>query len=100
MTQNQNYNKSKLFSISGALKNKGVYEISLDSTISDIMKKAGIIDEKILIYGGASGAFVYKGNFHLNILDKKLPFAGSIYVLEKDRDIFEVIKNIIDFFHR
>lgn len=100
ITQNENYSKSKLFSISGALEKKGVYEINLDSTISDILDKAGISDDKILIYGGASGAFVYKDNFNLNILDKKLPFAGSIYVLDKDKDIFEVIENIVDFFHR
>ena len=100
MIENKEYIKSKLFSISGDLENKGVYEINLDSKISDILDKAEISEDKILIYGGASGAFIYKDNFDLNILDKKLPFAGSIYVLEKDRDIFEVIENIIDFFHR
>lgn len=97
--KNKNYEKTKLFSISGDLKNKGIYEIKLSSTIKDVLEKAQINEDKILIYGGASGTFLYPKDFHLNILDKSLPFSGSIYILNKKEDLWGVIENISEFFH-
>lgn len=101
---------TKLFSLSGNIKNPGVYEFQLGSvTIRDLFEKVGggCPNNKKLLgvqTGGASGTIC-----NLEVLDTKLDVqslqnagavfgTGDLMFFDEDADILEICRNLINFF--
>lgn len=103
------YPGTKLFSLTGDINNKSVFEVPTNTTIRDMVYKygGGIPDGKALKavqIGGTSGAFIPE-----TLLDTTLDFdsmsqagltlgSGAVLVMDETRDIFDVVKRIEAFF--
>ena len=97
---------SKLFSLSGAVANPGVYEVDFGATLGDLIDLAGGATGSIqaILLGGASGSFISPDR-----LDVPLTFAGAraagvsvgsgvIMVFDQDTDMTAVSRRIAQFF--
>lgn len=103
------YPGTKLFSLTGDVNKKNVFEVPTNTTIRDIVYKygEGIPEGKALKavqIGGTSGAFIPK-----NLLDTPLDFdsmanagltlgSGAVFVLDETRDILDIATRIAAFF--
>ena len=103
------YPGTKLFSLTGDVNKKNVFEVPTNTTIRDIVYKygEGIPKGKALKavqIGGTSGAFIPE-----NLLDTPLDFdsmtnagltlgSGAVFVLDETRDILDIATRIAAFF--
>lgn len=94
---------TKLLSLSGDLKKKGVAEIPLGKMkLSEIINDlGGGVDGsdgvKAIILSGVSGSLVTPDKFEM-VLDARAAGCGSIIVLNQTRNIVDAVKNIMHFF--
>ena len=89
---------TKLFSVSGDVKNPGVYELELGITVNALLKEVGGEGAKAVQVGGASGTNVAEKDFDKPICFEGLPPGGSIIVFNHSRDMLHVLKNFMEFF--
>ena len=95
---------TRLISLSGNTNIKGVFEVTLDTTINYIIKNIGKTpkDIKMIQLGGPSGPIIPYNLSSLKInelQDKNLDFgAGAIIAISKDNNLLKIIKNNIRFF--
>lgn len=89
---------TKLFSVSGDVKNPGVYELELGITVNELLKEVGGEGAKAVQVGGASGTNVAEKDFDEPICFEGLPPGGSIIVFNHSRDMLQVLKNFMEFF--
>lgn len=89
---------TKLFSISGDVKNPGVYELEMGTELQEVLELAGAENTKSVQVGGFSGVNVKEDEFKRVLAYEDLPPGGSIIVFNKDRDMLHVLKNILEFF--
>lgn len=97
---------TRLISLSGNVKNKGVFEVPLGTSLRTIIEDLGQTKDniKIIQLGGPSGPII-----PYNMIDIKLDYeelkkedlalgSGAIIVINNDYDLFEILKNNIRFF--
>ena len=89
----------KLFAISGDVEKPGVYEFPLGTSLQTILDHTGAVDTKAALVGGASGILVKKEDFTRKLAYEDLPPGGSIVVINKRRNMLDILGNIIEFFH-
>ena len=89
---------TKLLSVSGDCLRPGVYEIEFGLPLHKLLELAGGRDAQAVQVGGPSGTCVSRGQFERRIGFEDLPTGGSIIVIGPQRDLFEVIRNFMDFF--
>lgn len=89
---------SKLFSVSGDCKKPGIYEFEFGIKVSDLLKEVGATDTKAVQIGGASGVCASVKDFNKSIAFEGIPTGGSIIIFNKSRDMFNVLKNFVEFF--
>ncbi|OQA92325.1 MAG: NADP-reducing hydrogenase subunit HndC [Elusimicrobia bacterium ADurb.Bin231] len=100
---------TKLFSLMGDIKWKGVIEIPFGTPLSKIvMNIAGGLKNnaklKAVILGGVSGYLIKPEELDIPVDFNSLarieagPGSGSIIVLDDSRDIVDIVKNIAEFF--
>ena len=106
----KNSKGTKIFAISGNVKNPGYYEVPFGVTLRELIYdfaggiKANKEFKAVLIGGAAAGAFLGK-----NALDVKLSYegllehngvlgSGAILVLDENTKIFDILRNIMEFF--
>jgi len=91
------YNGKRFYSISGAVKNKGVYEFSENALISQILRETNNFpdfDFFVQAGGGASGEILLKEE-----IDKPSEGSGSIIVYDlKNTDPYLLMEKWADFF--
>ncbi len=96
----------KLFALSGMVKNPGVYELPLGIKLRELVENygGGIIGEfKAVLPGSVSSGFITDLDVSLDY--KSLMDAGSmlgsgaVVVINKEQDILDVCKNIVEFFY-
>ena len=88
----------KLLSISGDCDAPGIYEISLGTTVGDVLKMCGAKDVLAVQVGGPGGVLLSPAEF-----DSKLSFdesntGGSFIVFNNSRDMLDVALNFTRFF--
>ena len=88
----------KLMSISGDVKNPGVYEFPFGTRLSEILEACGGEDAKAVAVGGASGTLVPPTNYQCKICFEDVPTGGSIIVFGKNRSLLDVAENFQEFF--
>jgi len=91
------YKKTRFYSISGDIKNRGVFELPEDYSISEILEKTGnwpSFDFFVQVGGGASGEILIKEE-----LGKSVCGAGAIIVFDKKKtNLLSLMKQWADFF--
>lgn len=108
--RSQSNTRLKLVSLSGAVRKPGVYEIPLETTLSEILSQGGGLVEgkklKAFAIGGFSGAFLPESFSHLPLEQKALQAAGatlgsaSIGILATDTSLLEEALSGIDYLQR
>ncbi len=100
---------TKLISLSGNVKNKGLYEVSYGETIKDVIYilGGGIPNNrqiKMVQLGGACGVVIPQSlldiqidNERFHIFDSKIG-AGALIVIDDRHDIFDIILRNMEFF--
>lgn len=94
---------TKLFTLSGNLKNRGVMEFPMGVNLKDIIYDAGggITDDNGILgvhLGGASGPIINSSQID-RILDIDHDLgAGDVMVIDNTNDILDVVENLTSFF--
>lgn len=89
---------TKVLSVSGDCKKPGVYEVPFGLTVRRLLEMAGGLDAQAVQIGGPSGACISRGQLERAIAFEDLATGGSIIVIGPGRDLFEVIRNFMEFF--
>ncbi len=89
---------TKLLSVSGDCRKPGVYEIPFGLAVAELLALAGGSDAQAVQVGGPSGTCISRAQFERRIAFEDLATGGSVIVFGPDRDLFEVVRNFIDFF--
>jgi [NiFe] hydrogenase diaphorase moiety large subunit len=89
---------TKLLSVSGDCRRPGVYEVEFGLTVRRLLEMAGGLDAQAVQVGGPSGTCVARGQFDRKIGFEDLPTGGSVIVIGPERELFDVVRNFMDFF--
>ncbi len=89
---------TKLLSISGDCKRPGIYEVSLSTSLREILGLAGAEDAQALQVGGPSGQMVGRQEFDKTICYDDFPTGGSMMVFGPQRNLLEVVHAFLEFF--
>jgi [NiFe] hydrogenase diaphorase moiety large subunit len=89
---------TKLLSVSGDCKRPGVYEVEFGLAVQRLLEMAGGLDAQAVQVGGPSGQCIPRGQFDRRVAFEDLATGGSIIVIGPQRDLFDVIRNFMDFF--
>lgn len=89
---------TKLFSISGDVERPGVYELSMGSTIGELLELAGAREVQAVQVGGASGRTIRGDELDRVLSFRDLPPGGSVIVFDRTRNMLEVLRNFMEFF--
>ncbi len=88
----------KLFSVSGDVKEPGVYEFPMGITVAELLEATGGSGAKAVQIGGASGHCIPADQFGRALAFEDIPTGGSIIVFGPQRDMLEVAANFLEFF--
>jgi len=89
---------TKVFSISGDVRNPGVYELVLGSQLKELVEDLALAERvKMVQIGGATGRII-----PYNMIDTPLSFetilgAGAITIFDESRDAVEVVYRTMEF---
>ncbi|MCR5812673.1 MAG: SLBB domain-containing protein [Lachnospiraceae bacterium] len=106
---NEAYPGTKIFSVSGDIKNPGCYEVSTDVTLEDIVNGlAGGVREghtlKAIQLGGSSCGYIKADELSLSVAFDSLRAAGkslgsgAVLALDETRDMVLQVQQILHFF--
>ena len=89
---------TKLLSVSGDCARPGIYEIEFGLSVRELLDLVGGTDAQAVQVGGPSGNCVAPKDFGRKIAFNDLATGGSIIVFGPHRDLFEVVRNFLEFF--
>ena len=89
---------TKLLSVSGDCARPGVYEVEFGLSVRELLDMAGAHDAQAVQVGGPSGNCLSPKEFERKISFTDLPTGGSVIVFGPGRDLFEVVRNFMEFF--
>ncbi|MGB9894102.1 MAG: NAD(P)H-dependent oxidoreductase subunit E, partial [Candidatus Saccharicenans sp.] len=89
---------TKVLSISGDCQKPGIYEVEFGLTIKELLEMVGAEDTLAVQVGGPSGQCLSESGFGRKICFSDLATGGSIIIFNKNRDLFSVVRNFLDFF--
>lgn len=89
----------KLFSVSGDCNKPGIYEFEFGISINKLLKVVDAHDDiKAVQIGGAGGFCASSDEFDKHLCFEGIPTGGSIIILNKSRNMLNVLLNFADFF--
>lgn len=88
----------RLLSISGDVEKPGIYEYPWGVSIREVLNESGSKNAKIVQVGGPSGTCISEKDFDRKLAFEDLPTGGSFMVFNKERDLFTVLENFMEFF--
>jgi NADH:ubiquinone oxidoreductase subunit F (NADH-binding) len=92
-------NGTKLFSVSGDVKNPGVYELTMGEKLRDLVTDyAGAEDIKAIQLGGASGRIIAGNDLDRSLCFEDVLGSGAVIVLDNSRSIVHAIYDTMSFF--
>lgn len=89
---------TKLLSVSGDCKNKGIYEIEWGMNFREFLKLIEANNPKMIQWSGPSGNALSEADFDRTISGEDLICGGSVMVFDESRDIPAILKHFSDFF--
>jgi NADH:ubiquinone oxidoreductase subunit F (NADH-binding) len=89
---------TKVFSVSGDVKNPGVYELVLGSSLKELVKDlAGAKKVQAVQVGGATGRIIPADKLDTPLSFETILGAGAITVFDKSRDIIDIVYRTLEF---
>lgn len=88
---------TKVFSISGDVERPGVYELLMGTPLKELLYLAGAENIKAIQIGGASGRILPADRSDIPLAYEHIMGSGSVIVLNRDRDIIDLVYRDIDF---
>ncbi len=88
---------TKVFSVSGDVARKGVYELAMGSRLSDLLALAGAEDVKMVQIGGATGGVVPASMLETPLSYETVLGSGAIMVLNGSRDVIDFVYRTVEF---
>ncbi len=90
---------TKLFSVSGDVKNPGVYELPMGASLRQLVYDcAGAQNVKFVQVGGASGKVVRGDNLDRALCFEDIIGAGAAIVFDNTRNVVETMREVMLFF--
>jgi len=89
---------TKLLSVSGDCRRPGIYEVEFGLSVRDLLNLVGATGTQAVQVGGPSGVCVGPAGFDRKLSFEDLPTGGSVIIIGPRRDLFEVVRNFMDFF--
>ena len=89
---------TKLLSVSGDCERRGIYEIMYGMTVRELLDLVGAADAQAVQVGGPSGCCISRTGFDRKICFADLATGGSVIVFGPNRDIFDIVRNFLEFF--
>jgi [NiFe] hydrogenase diaphorase moiety large subunit len=89
---------TKILSISGDCKARGIYEYAFGTTVKTILDDCGASDVLGVQVGGPSGVFISNEEFERKIAFEDLATGGSFIIFNHTRSILDVVHNFSHFF--
>ena len=89
---------TKLLSVSGDCERPGVYEVEFGLTLADLLRLVGAPDAAAVQVGGPSGTAIGPAGFGRKLCFSDLATGGSVIVFGPERDLFEIVRNFMEFF--
>jgi len=89
---------TKILSISGDCKARGIYEYAFGTTVKTILDDCGASDVLGVQVGGPSGVFISNDEFERKIAFEDLATGGSFIIFNHTRSILDVVHNFSHFF--
>ena len=88
---------TKVFSVSGDVARKGVYELAMGSRLSDLLALAGAENVKMVQIGGATGGVVPASMLETPLSYETVLGSGAIMVLNGLRDVIDFVYRTVEF---
>lgn len=89
---------TKVFSVSGDVKNPGVYELELGSRLSElVLELAGAVNVKMVQVGGATGRILPASMLDTPLAYEGVLGSGAVTVFDKRRDVIDVMMRNTEF---
>jgi NADH-quinone oxidoreductase subunit F len=89
---------TKVFSVSGDVKNPGVYELEMGRTLKElVVDLAGADDVKAVQVGGATGNILPASMIDMRLSHETCLGSGAVVVLNSSRDIIDIVYNDVQF---
>jgi [NiFe] hydrogenase diaphorase moiety large subunit len=89
---------TKILSISGDCKARGIYEYAFGTSVKTILDDCGASDVLGVQVGGPSGVFISNDEFERKIAFEDLATGGSFIIFNHTRSILDVVHNFSHFF--
>ena len=89
---------TKILSISGDCKARGIYEYVFGTSVKTILDDCGASDVLGVQVGGPSGVFISNDEFERKIAFEDLATGGSFIIFNHTRSILDVVHNFSHFF--
>ena len=88
---------TKVFSVSGDVAKKGVYELPMGSRLSDLLTLAGAENVKMVQIGGATGGVVPASMLETPLSYETVLGSGAIMVFNASRDVIDFVFRTVEF---
>ena len=88
---------TKVFSVSGDVARKGVYELAMGSRLSDLLALAGAEDVKMVQIGGATGGVVPASMLETPLSYETVLGSGAIMAFNSSRDVIDFVFHTVEF---
>ncbi len=89
---------TKVFSVSGDVKNPGVYELELGSPLSElVLDLAGAADVKMVQVGGATGRILPASMLNTPLSYETVLGSGAVTVFDESRDVIDIMLRNTEF---
>lgn len=89
---------TKVLSISGDCNKPGVYEVPWGMSIQELLTMVDAKDTMAVQVGGPSGVCIAPDQFTRKICYGDCATGGSIMIFNKQRNLFDIVANFMDFF--
>lgn len=90
---------TKVFSVCGDVKNPGVYELEMGSSLVELVEELAQAEELLMVQiGGASGRVVPYEMIDMALSFETVLGAGGVIVFNRSRDVVELAKKTMEFF--
>ena len=95
----ENSRGTKMFSVSGDVKNPGIYEMEMGSTVRElVITLAGAENVKAVQVGGAAGNIIPSDQLDTQLSFETLLGSGGVIVFNQDRDMTDMVYQSMLFF--
>lgn len=89
---------TKLFSVSGDVEKKGVFELELGFNFKEFIEFLGVKDLKAVQMSGAAGICFDSGSLDFPVVFEEIVGCGSVMVFNQSRNIVDICYNFMEFF--